>query len=107
MPSSGGSQLTSSSDDTPRLSESSRCSCATTPLPANVSARNPVLALYQSGPQAEALNVYRETRSLLVDELGIDPKPSPVGSCEQTCLRQEPDLATQSEATSQAASSGS
>ena len=32
-----------------------------------------MLALYRSGRQAEALNVYRETRSLLVDELGIEP----------------------------------
>ena len=33
-------------------------------------------ALYGSGRQAEALEVYRETRRLLVDELGIEPSPA-------------------------------
>ena len=32
-----------------------------------------LLALYRLGRQAEALQVYRETRQLLVDELGIEP----------------------------------
>jgi len=32
-----------------------------------------ILALYRSGRQAEALETYRETRRLLVDELGIEP----------------------------------
>ncbi len=32
-----------------------------------------MLALYRSGRQAEALEVYRETRAVLVDELGIEP----------------------------------
>ncbi|HEY0638205.1 MAG TPA: transcriptional regulator, partial [Pseudonocardiaceae bacterium] len=35
-----------------------------------------MLALYRSGRQAEALEVYREGRRLLVDELGIEPGPT-------------------------------
>ncbi|WP_405959402.1 tetratricopeptide repeat protein (plasmid) [Streptomyces sp. NBC_00868] len=32
-----------------------------------------MLALYRSGRQAEALNVYRDTRRLMLDELGVEP----------------------------------
>ncbi|MER5891974.1 BTAD domain-containing putative transcriptional regulator [Streptomyces sp. NPDC001876] len=32
-----------------------------------------MLALYRSGRQAEALSVYRETRRLMLDELGVEP----------------------------------
>jgi DNA-binding SARP family transcriptional activator/DNA-binding beta-propeller fold protein YncE len=32
-----------------------------------------MLALYRSGRQADALNAYRQTRRMLVDELGIEP----------------------------------
>src|SRR5207247_1922877 len=35
-----------------------------------------MLALYRCGRQAEALDVYRETRQALIDELGIEPNPS-------------------------------
>jgi DNA-binding SARP family transcriptional activator/tetratricopeptide (TPR) repeat protein len=34
-----------------------------------------MLALYQDGRQTEALEVYREFRSVLRDELGLDPSP--------------------------------
>jgi predicted ATPase/DNA-binding SARP family transcriptional activator len=35
-----------------------------------------MLALYRAGRQADALELYRETRSLFVEELGIEPSPS-------------------------------
>ena len=51
-------------------------------------------ALYGSGRQAEALDVYRETRRLLVDELGIEPSPA-LHELEQAILRQDPALTSQ------------
>jgi DNA-binding SARP family transcriptional activator len=48
-------------------------------------------ALYGSGRQAEALEVYRQTRRLLVDELGIEPSPA-LHELEQAILRQDPAL---------------
>lgn len=35
-----------------------------------------MLALYRAGRQAEALELYRETRRLFVDEIGVEPGPA-------------------------------
>jgi DNA-binding SARP family transcriptional activator len=53
-----------------------------------------MLALYRAGRQAEALEVYRQTRRLLVDELGIEPSPA-LHELEQAILHQDPELAPQ------------
>jgi DNA-binding SARP family transcriptional activator len=50
-----------------------------------------MLALYRSGRQAEALEVYRQTRRLLVDELGIEPSPA-LHELERAILDQDPAL---------------
>jgi DNA-binding SARP family transcriptional activator/ABC-type branched-subunit amino acid transport system substrate-binding protein/streptogramin lyase len=47
-----------------------------------------MLALYHSGRQAEALDVYRDARRLLVEELGIEPSPA-LQQLEQAILRQK------------------
>ena len=59
-----------------------------------------MLSLYRSGRQAEALEVYRQTRRLLVDELGIEPSPA-LHALEQAILRQDPELTPQVEAAAQ------
>jgi predicted ATPase/DNA-binding SARP family transcriptional activator len=51
-----------------------------------------MLALYRSGRQAEALEVYRQTRRLLVDELGIEPGAE-LRRLEQAILAQAPEIA--------------
>ena len=48
-----------------------------------------MLALYRSGRQAEALDVYQETRALLVEELGIEPSAR-LQELEKAILRQDP-----------------
>ena len=50
-----------------------------------------MLALYRSGRQADALEVYRQTRRLLVDELGLEPSPA-LHELEQAILHQDPEL---------------
>ena len=48
-------------------------------------------ALYASGRQAEALNLYRETRETLVGELGIEPSAA-LQELQGAILRQDPAL---------------
>jgi DNA-binding SARP family transcriptional activator len=50
-----------------------------------------MLALYRSGRQAEALEVYQATRRALVDELGIEPSPA-LQQLNGAILRQEVSL---------------
>jgi DNA-binding SARP family transcriptional activator len=50
-----------------------------------------MLALYRSGRQAEALEVYRDGRRLLVDELGIEPGQA-LQRLEQSILTHDPAL---------------
>jgi DNA-binding SARP family transcriptional activator len=50
-----------------------------------------ILALYRSGRQAEALEVYRETRRVLSDELGLEPSPQ-LRELERAILQQDPAL---------------
>ncbi|MER0243510.1 BTAD domain-containing putative transcriptional regulator [Streptomyces sp. HSW2009] len=50
-----------------------------------------MLALYRSGRQAEALAVYADTRRLLADELGVDPR-SELSALQQQILQGDPAL---------------
>jgi len=51
-----------------------------------------ILSLYRAGRQAEALEVYRETRRVLAEELGLEPSPE-LRELERAILRQDPSLA--------------
>jgi YVTN family beta-propeller protein len=50
-----------------------------------------MLALYRAGHQTEALDVYRDTRAMLADELGLDPSPE-LQELERSILNQDPGL---------------
>ncbi|WP_217196226.1 AfsR/SARP family transcriptional regulator [Streptomyces buecherae] len=50
-----------------------------------------MLALYRCGRQAEALAVYADTRRLLADELGVDPRAE-LSALQQRILRADPAL---------------
>jgi DNA-binding SARP family transcriptional activator len=50
-----------------------------------------MLALYRSGRQADALEVYRQTREMLRDELGLEPSKA-LQELERSILRQEASL---------------
>ena len=50
-----------------------------------------MLALYRSGRQADALEIYREARAALVEELGIEPGRE-LRDLERAILLQEPSL---------------
>ncbi|TDD99068.1 BTAD domain-containing putative transcriptional regulator [Jiangella asiatica] len=50
-------------------------------------------ALYRSGRSADALRVYRDTRRVLIDELGIEPGPH-LRSAHQRVLVSDPGLAS-------------
>jgi DNA-binding SARP family transcriptional activator/tetratricopeptide (TPR) repeat protein len=50
-----------------------------------------MLALYRAGRQAEALEVYQQTRRLLVGELGVEPAPA-LRELHRAVLAQDPAL---------------
>jgi DNA-binding SARP family transcriptional activator/streptogramin lyase len=50
-----------------------------------------MVALYRSGRQAEALRTYREVRTLLAEQLGLDPGPD-LQRLEKAILVQDPSL---------------
>ncbi len=55
--------------------------------------RQLMLALYRSGRQVEALDVYQDARTRFVEELGVEPGPE-LGRMQAEILRHEAGLAT-------------
>jgi DNA-binding SARP family transcriptional activator len=53
--------------------------------------RQLMLALYRSGRQTEALDVYRDARRTLHDDLGLEPTPA-LAELERSILRHDPSL---------------
>jgi DNA-binding SARP family transcriptional activator len=53
--------------------------------------RQLMVALYQSGRRAQALAVYRRTRRVLLEELGLEPSPA-LQELERAILRADPAL---------------
>ena len=51
-----------------------------------------MLALYRSGRQVDALQVYRQTRAALVEAFGVEPGPA-LRDLEQAILSHDPELA--------------
>jgi predicted ATPase/DNA-binding SARP family transcriptional activator len=51
-----------------------------------------ILALYRAGRQKDALDAYRETRALLIEELGVEPGAA-LQELERAVLMQDPSLA--------------
>ena len=88
--SSGGSTPTSRSGATPSSSQSSRRSSASI-RSASGSARSSCSRSTARDGRPRRSSVYRETRRLLVDELGIEPSPA-LQELEQAILRQDPEL---------------
>ena len=58
-----------------------------------------MLALYRAGRHAEALRTYQQLRTVLADELGLDPSP-PLQRLQERILLHDPSLRLQPEAPS-------